>query len=63
MADRLLAAFARYVETGSGDVKRLHGVADYRLRVGDWRIRFRRNVTEGWVEVLRVSHRSNAYRT
>ena len=45
-----------------GDVVRLAGAADeWRLRVGDWRVRFTRDST-GTVYVLRVLPRGRAYR-
>ncbi len=45
-----------------GDVVRLAGAADeWRLRVGDWRVRFTREST-GTVYVLRVLPRGRAYR-
>jgi len=37
---RVVKAVARYAETGTGDVKQLQGSADYRLRVGNYRVRF-----------------------
>jgi hypothetical protein len=41
---RILAALTRYAETGEGDVKSLEGRFNgtHRLRIGDWRVRFRR---------------------
>jgi mRNA interferase RelE/StbE len=46
-----------------GDVVRLAGVGDeWRLRVGDWRVRFTRNLETGVIEVLRVLPRGRAYR-
>jgi hypothetical protein len=59
----------RYVATGGGNVRRPTGHAMYRLRVGDWRVRFtRRTETRARdeaaievVEVLRVRHRREAY--
>jgi hypothetical protein len=42
VATRILDALARLANIGQGDVTRLQGISDeWRLRVGDWRIRFR----------------------
>jgi mRNA interferase RelE/StbE len=76
MVDRVVRAMERYVATGHGDVRLLQGAGgEFRLRVGDWRVRFTDvlvtrpaeppatgaiQVRE--VEVLRVLHRSRAYR-
>jgi len=56
---------ATFVESGRGDVGRLQGVqpAEWRLRVGDIRFRFR-NLDDGnTVCILRVLPRSRAYRS
>ena len=46
-----------------GDVRRLTGLSDeWRLRVGDWRIRFTRHAETRTVQVLRVLPRGRAYR-
>jgi mRNA interferase RelE/StbE len=44
----------------TGDVKRLKGSSEYRLRVGDWRVRFTRDET-GMIRVTRVLPRGRAY--
>lgn len=61
-AMRILHALTRYAETGEGDVKVLLGkfTGTHRLRVGDWRVRFRR-VTGGSIHVLAVENRGEAY--
>jgi mRNA-degrading endonuclease RelE of RelBE toxin-antitoxin system len=48
--------------TGDGDVKRLQGIQppEFRLRVGDYRVRFRD--FESTVEIISVKHRREAYR-
>lgn len=60
---RLLESLARYKSTGVGDVKQLadYDPPQFRLRVGDYRIRFRR-VNDEVVQVVRVLHRREAYR-
>jgi mRNA interferase RelE/StbE len=61
--ERVRQALARLVTTGQGDVRRLQGLEDeYRLRVGDWRVRFRFDEASGALDVLRVLPRGRAYR-
>ena len=48
---------------GLGDVVRLSGRAgEFRLRAGDWRVRFTLDHTTQTVAVLRVLPRGRAYR-
>jgi mRNA interferase RelE/StbE len=60
-AMRILTALTRYAESGDGDVKALEGrfTGTHRLRVGDWRVRFRRSATT--IQVLAVENRGQAY--
>lgn len=59
---RVRAAVRRYAESGHGDVKRLQDmVEEYRLRVGDWRVRFTLDWASRTMTVQRVVHRSEAY--
>lgn len=59
---RILHALARVLATGEGDVKRLQDIdpPEFRLRVGDYRVRFRD--FDGSIEILSVKHRREAYR-
>ncbi len=59
---RILHALARMLATGEGDVKRLQDVEppEFRLRVGDYRVRFRE--FDDTTEILSVKHRREAYR-
>jgi mRNA interferase RelE/StbE len=61
-AMRILIALSRLLEFSEGDVKQLQGIdpPEYRLRVGDYRVRFRRVV--GDLNILSVRHRRDAYR-
>jgi mRNA-degrading endonuclease RelE of RelBE toxin-antitoxin system len=61
-AMRILLALTRFAETGDGDVKALEGKFSgaHRLRVGDWRVRFRR-ARGGAIYVLAVENRGQAY--
>jgi len=63
VAGRILDALARLAETGQSDVTRLQGIADeWRLRVGDCRVRFRYDHPTRTLEVLRILPRGQAYR-
>lgn len=59
---RILHALACYLETGEGDVKRLQNIEppEFRLRVGDYRVRFHAN--GDIIRVTAVKHRREAYR-
>ena len=62
VARRVKQTVERFAESGAGDVKRLQGIdpPEYRLRVGDYRVRFK---LEGEIlRVLRVRNRREAYR-
>ena len=61
---RIAAALDRYAEEERGDVLRLTAVEppEWRLRVGAWRIRFRRDAESGILYILRVLPRDKAYR-
>jgi mRNA-degrading endonuclease RelE of RelBE toxin-antitoxin system len=60
---RLLKALARFLATDSGNVKQLEGFEPPRdrLRIGDWRVVFRKS-GDGAIEVVRVRNRREAYR-
>ena len=60
---RLLETLARFLETQAGDVKQLRGFDPplYRLRIGDWRVIFRKSGDES-IDVVRVRNRREAYR-
>ncbi len=62
IALRLKKAVERFAATGSGNVKKLQGIdpPEYRLRVGDYRVRF--DLAGEVVRVLRVRNRREAYR-
>jgi mRNA interferase RelE/StbE len=63
--DRILTALdGLSADTSRGDVKRLVGIdpPEWRLRVGDWRIRFSWNADTQTIEILRVLPRGRAYR-
>lgn len=59
---RILHVLARYLASGVGDVKRLQDVepAEFRLRAGDYRVRFYDRMDS--IVVLAVKHRREAYR-
>ncbi len=45
----------------AGGVKRLSGSDEQRLRVGDWRVRLRRDAQTHTITVLRILPRGRAY--
>ncbi len=59
---RILHSLARLLFTGEGDVERLRDSdpPEFRLRVGDYRIRFHDRSDS--IEILSVKHRREAYR-
>jgi mRNA-degrading endonuclease RelE of RelBE toxin-antitoxin system len=61
---RLINAVDHFARTGEGDVVRLVNVTppEYRLRVGDWRVRFAQDAERRLLDVLRVLWRDKAYR-
>jgi mRNA interferase RelE/StbE len=61
--DRILRAISRLGQSAelTGDVKRLRGTDEYRLRVGDWRVRFERDGRRLVITVVRVLPRGRAY--
>ena len=58
----ILHALTDYAESGKGQIKKLKGSGDLRLRVGDYRVRFE-VAEEDTYRVLRVAHRKQAYRS
>ena len=59
---RVLHALTRFAESGSGDVKSLVGYEEFRLRIGDYRLFFVELDADS-LEIRRVKHRSEAYRS
>ena len=59
---RILHALAHFAATGEGDVKRLQDIEppEFRLRVGDYRIRFHDGGRTLYITA--VKHRREAYR-
>lgn len=63
--ERVLAAIdGLKTDPPTGDIRRLTGVAppQWRLRVGDWRVRFNRVPETQTVLILRILPRGRAYR-
>jgi mRNA interferase RelE/StbE len=60
---RILRAIARLAQGAelTGDVKRLQGSHEYRLRIGDWRVRFERDDRQIIITIVRVLPRGRAY--
>ncbi|MBM3747428.1 MAG: type II toxin-antitoxin system RelE/ParE family toxin [Acidobacteria bacterium] len=60
---RIRSAIDTLATGPGGDLRKLRGrEAEWRLRVGDWRVRFRIDFTARVVVVLRVLPRGSAYR-
>lgn len=59
---RVKQSVERFAQTGAGSVKKLHGIEppEYRLRVGDYRVRF--ELKGETLIVLRVRNRKDVYR-
>jgi len=62
IARRVKQAVERFAGTGAGSVKKLQDIdpPEYRLRVGDYRVRF--ELDGETIRVLRVRNRREAYR-
>jgi mRNA interferase RelE/StbE len=62
IARRVTAALDRLLDQDpSLDVRRLQGTDEWRLRVGDWRVRFRLDFDSRTVVVVRILPRGRAY--
>ncbi len=60
---RVIEAIRRFAETGQGNIDTMKGhPGEYRLRVGDYRVRFAMDVVRGEMVVLRIAHRREVYR-
>ena len=60
--DYVIRGLDRLAETRQGDIRQLHGpTTEWRLRVGDWRVRFSL-LSSGNILILRVQNRREAYR-
>ncbi len=63
MRRRIFAALDRLAaDRRRGDVRKLQGAAEWRLRVGDWRVRFEFDEPHETIVVLHVLPRGRAYR-
>lgn len=62
IARRVKQSVERFAETGAGNLKRLQAIdpPEFRLRVGDYRVRFHQD--DNIMRVLRVRNRREAYR-
>lgn len=60
---RVVSAIERLASSGSGDVLQLEDVhpPEWRLRVGDWRVRFHKDPAVPSLLILRVLPRDKAY--
>lgn len=63
VAREVSEAVVRFAEEGAGDVARLRPPeTGYRLRVRDWRVFMEIDRDAGTLAVIRVEHRSKAYK-
>ena len=62
IARRVKQSIERFAVSGAGSIKRLHGTdpPEYRLRVGDYRVRFHQQAET--ILILRVRNCREAYR-
>jgi mRNA interferase RelE/StbE len=62
IARRVRQSVERFAETGAGSVKQLQGIdpPEFRLRVGDYRVRF--HLDGDTMRILRVRNRREVYR-
>jgi mRNA interferase RelE/StbE len=64
MTRRIYDAIHRLATTGDGDVRRLRQAEpEWRLRVGNWRVRFVYDYAARTISVLRILPRGRAYRS
>jgi mRNA interferase RelE/StbE len=56
---RIDAKLTIYATNGSGDVKRLKGTAECRLRIGDWRVIFIEDARS--ITIVAVGNRKDIY--
>lgn len=60
---RVLAAVRRFAVSGQGVVRSMaESPNQYRLRVGDWRVRFHHVEDSATIRIVRVGHRREVYR-
>ena len=61
IALRIVGAIHRCASTGAGNVKAVRGLhsPEFRLRAGDWRVRFHDHGE--WIDILRVRNRRDVY--
>ena len=63
LVSRIISSVDTFAETGRGDVKKLtNAVGEYRLRVGDWRVRFTLDDGVKILSVIRVLPRGDVYK-
>jgi mRNA interferase RelE/StbE len=63
IAKRVILAIERLAaDDPRSDIRKLRGADEYRLRAGEWRVRFDRDETDHMIVVLRVLPRGRAYK-
>lgn len=62
VAKRVILAIGRLsADDPRSDIRKLSGAGEYRLRVGEWRVRFDRDEASHKIVVLRVLPRGRVY--
>ncbi|MGP1666411.1 MAG: type II toxin-antitoxin system RelE family toxin, partial [Rhodanobacter sp.] len=62
IARRVISAIERLAEGDPrSDVRKLSGADEYRLRAGEWRVRFQHNAGKNEILILRILPRGRAY--
>jgi mRNA interferase RelE/StbE len=62
VAKRVIAAVERLsAEDPRTDIRKMSGADEYRLRVGEWRVRLVRDAAKREITILRVLPRGRAY--
>ena len=59
---RIIEGIDAFALNGVGDVKKLQGSNEFRLRVGDWRVVFVLSHESDTILIKQVAHRREAYR-
>jgi len=62
IARRVLLAIERLADADPrANVSKLSGADEYRLRAGEWRVRFQHDAAKGEILILRILPRGRAY--
>lgn len=63
ITSRIISSVEAFAVTGHADIKKMTDASgEYRLRVGDWRVRFTKDEEIRIISVIRVLPRGEAYK-